>query len=76
MGTIETIDSYLNSSIEAINSIRSQSSVISSLASAMIDVLTNEGTIFWAGNGGSAADSQHLAAELVGRFEKDRQQHW
>ena len=30
------------------------------------------GTIFWCGNGGSAADSQHLAAELVGRFKKDR----
>jgi D-sedoheptulose 7-phosphate isomerase len=26
------------------------------------------GTVYWCGNGGSAADSQHLAAELVGRF--------
>jgi len=34
--------------------------------------LSSEGTIFWCGNGGSAADSQHLAAELVGRFKKDR----
>ncbi len=34
--------------------------------------LKKESTIFWCGNGGSAADSQHLAAELVGRFEKDR----
>jgi D-sedoheptulose 7-phosphate isomerase len=30
------------------------------------------GTIYWCGNGGSAADSQHLAAELVGRFNGDR----
>lgn len=29
-------------------------------------------TIFFMGNGGSAADSQHLAAELVGRFQLDR----
>ncbi len=29
-------------------------------------------TIFFMGNGGSAADSQHLAAELVGRFERER----
>lgn len=29
-------------------------------------------TLFWCGNGGSAADSQHLAAELVGRFKKNR----
>ena len=30
------------------------------------------GTLFWAGNGGSAADAQHMAAELVGRFKKER----
>lgn len=30
------------------------------------------GTIFWCGNGGSAADSQHIAAEFVGRFKKNR----
>ncbi|HPB75668.1 MAG TPA: D-sedoheptulose 7-phosphate isomerase [Chromatiaceae bacterium] len=30
------------------------------------------GRIFWLGNGGSAADSQHLASELVGRFERER----
>ena len=29
-------------------------------------------TIFWCGNGGSAADSQHFAAELVGRFRLKR----
>jgi len=29
-------------------------------------------TIFLCGNGGSAADAQHLAAEIVGRFEVDR----
>lgn len=30
------------------------------------------GCIFWLGNGGSAADAQHLAAELVGRFKNNR----
>ena len=34
--------------------------------------LRRGGTIFWCGNGGSAADSQHIAAEFVGRFKKDR----
>lgn len=34
--------------------------------------LASQGTIFWCGNGGSAADSQHIAAEFVGRFKKDR----
>lgn len=34
--------------------------------------LANGGTILWCGNGGSAADSQHLAAEFSGRFRLDR----
>ena len=34
--------------------------------------LKSGGTIFWCGNGGSAADSQHIAAEFVGRFKKNR----
>ncbi|MGD8206699.1 MAG: SIS domain-containing protein [Thiohalocapsa sp.] len=34
--------------------------------------LDRGGRVFWMGNGGSAADSQHLAAELVGRFERER----
>lgn len=36
------------------------------------EAITNKQTIFFMGNGGSAADSQHLAAELVGRFVKER----
>ena len=42
------------------------------IGSLMVDCLSKGGTIFWCGNGGSAADSQHLAAELVGRFKKSR----
>lgn len=38
-----------------------------------VEALKNGHTIFFMGNGGSAADSQHLAAELVGRFESERQ---
>tara|TARA_X000000368_G_scaffold413662_1_gene402109 strand:- start:311 stop:886 length:576 start_codon:yes stop_codon:yes gene_type:complete len=34
--------------------------------------ILNGNAIFFCGNGGSAADSQHLAAELIGRFKKDR----
>jgi D-sedoheptulose 7-phosphate isomerase len=39
----------------------------------MIDTLERDGTIFWCGNGGSASDAEHLAAELVGRFARDRE---
>lgn len=38
-------------------------------AARLLACLNDGGTVFWVGNGGSAADSQHLAAELVGRFE-------
>lgn len=37
-----------------------------------VESLNNDGTIWFAGNGGSAADAQHLAAELSGRFNLDR----
>jgi D-sedoheptulose 7-phosphate isomerase len=36
------------------------------------EVLSNGGMILIAGNGGSAADAQHIAAELTGRYVKDR----
>ena len=39
---------------------------------AMVDCLKNGGKILSCGNGGSAADAQHFAAELVGRFERER----
>lgn len=39
----------------------------------MTESLMNNGKILACGNGGSAADAQHFAAELVGRFEAERQ---
>jgi D-sedoheptulose 7-phosphate isomerase len=45
---------------------------IAQVAERMIHCLADGGCVFWAGNGGSAADSQHLASELVGRFERER----
>lgn len=45
---------------------------IENIADLLIQALHNNKTIFWCGNGGSAADSQHLAGELIGRFKGDR----
>jgi len=39
---------------------------------ALVFSLSNNGKILACGNGGSAADAQHFAAELVGRFERER----
>jgi D-sedoheptulose 7-phosphate isomerase len=47
-------------------------SEIVKLATLMRDCISNGGKVIWMGNGGSAADSQHLAAEIVGRFKKER----
>ncbi len=45
---------------------------IQKTAEKIIESLKNKGTIFWMGNGGSAAEAQHMAAELIGRFRKER----
>ena len=42
---------------------------IAEAAQAMVECLMNDGKILACGNGGSAADSQHFAAELINRFE-------
>ena len=42
------------------------------IADIIIDALKRNGKVIIFGNGGSASDSQHIAAELVGRFKKDR----
>ena len=41
-------------------------------AAAIVDALKKGGKLLVFGNGGSAADAQHVAAELVGRFERER----
>src|SRR5919112_3572953 len=41
-------------------------------AAAIVDALRRGGKLLVFGNGGSAADAQHVAAELVGRFQRER----
>ena len=45
---------------------------IADTAQAMADCLHKDGKILCCGNGGSAADAQHFAAELINRFEMER----
>ena len=47
---------------------------IAAAARAMAECLKSGGKILSCGNGGSAADAQHFAAELVGRFEREREE--
>lgn len=45
---------------------------IAEVATELRDCIARGGKILLMGNGGSAADSQHIAAEIVGRFKKER----
>ncbi|WP_158907351.1 phosphoheptose isomerase [Burkholderia sp. L27(2015)] len=45
---------------------------IAAAIDTLFGALTNNGKVLACGNGGSAADSQHFAAELIGRFERER----
>ena len=69
----EIIDQAFSEHIEALKKTHITISQNIEIAADLIaKSLTSGGTIFWCGNGGSAADSQHIAAEFVGRFKKDR----
>jgi D-sedoheptulose 7-phosphate isomerase len=56
----------------AIESLRPQWPVLYRMAQTMYGCMASEGTVYLCGNGGSAADCQHIAAELVGRFGLER----
>ncbi len=57
---------------QVIQALEAQIPKIEAIAKQMVASIQQGGTVFWLGNGGSAADAQHLAAELVGRFKKER----
>ena len=45
---------------------------LAAIAQAIEKVIRQDGRVYICGNGGSAADAQHIATELVGRFERER----
>jgi D-sedoheptulose 7-phosphate isomerase len=58
--------------IKVIQALHQDHSILERIASKMSAAILRGDKILWCGNGGSAADSQHLAAELVSRFLKER----
>lgn len=72
------INSIITTSFEDSISLKSEilnsqiTDQIAETGSLIIDCLLSGGKIFFAGNGGSFADSQHLAAEFISRFLFDR----
>jgi len=62
----------LRASIEVKRLLLGQAEAIAGAAAVLVDAIRGGGKVLFCGNGGSAADAQHLACELTGRFRRDR----
>ena len=65
----------LNDSINTKSKLISDNNFLINVEQAVdncIETITKGNTIFFCGNGGSAADAQHISAELTGKFKNDR----
>lgn len=72
---IQLLKSRIQASIDLKTSLLSNDVLLNTVQAIVTDIVAcykHDGKVLWAGNGGSAADSQHLAAELSGRFYYDR----
>lgn len=67
------IEQILDESIRVKNELKKQSSLIIEVTNLIVKAYRNNKKIILFGNGGSAADAQHIAAEFVGKFYKDRE---
>ncbi len=71
----KSIITIINQSAENFNNISNDSNIIlgiHNIVNLIVDAFQNDNKLLLCGNGGSAADAQHIAAELSGRFMKDR----
>jgi len=69
-----TITKEFNSHLDTIQTMTNQSTKnIEAVAHIVVDALKDGRKILFCGNGGSAADAQHIAAELTGRYKTNRQ---
>tara|TARA_B100000989_G_C19514772_1_gene461034 strand:- start:1124 stop:1702 length:579 start_codon:yes stop_codon:yes gene_type:complete len=67
------ISSHIQEHKKVLNSVNDEIiRKIEDISNILVNSLSKGNTIFWCGNGGSAGDSQHLAAELIGRYKNDR----
>lgn len=66
------IHEYLRDVSNNFQLLENESANIETASKIIITALNNKNKIIFCGNGGSAADSQHLSAELMGRYKIDR----
>ena len=67
------ISKLFDQSISIISECKNLSEVITKVSVRIVEAIKNKNKIILFGNGGSAADAQHMAAELIGRFLLTRQ---
>lgn len=75
LSMINFIQSKLQASINLKNELINNPVILKSVQQVVEEIINSYkkgGKVLWCGNGGSAADAQHLAAELSGRFYYDR----
>lgn len=68
----ETMKDQIATHQRVVSAAAEQISHLERIADRLIEIFKQNGRVYVLGNGGSAADAQHIAAELVGRFKKDR----
>jgi D-sedoheptulose 7-phosphate isomerase len=71
-GSVAAVRSHLDNVLPALESLRSQSFLLAAWGEELARRLARGARLLAAGNGGSAAEAQHLTAELVGRFDGER----
>ena len=70
---VDEINTIFDDSIEVITKSKNLSEKLNQSTIKIISCLKNNGKVILFGNGGSAADAQHMAAELIGRFKIERE---
>jgi D-sedoheptulose 7-phosphate isomerase len=71
MNTI--VDTNIQEHKKALSEFESKTGVLVKISELIVKAFKSEHSLYLCGNGGSAADCQHIAGEFIGRFRKERQ---
>ncbi|OHD17074.1 MAG: phosphoheptose isomerase [Spirochaetes bacterium GWD1_27_9] len=69
---MDIIEHSINENLKTIESLKNIKDIIEEFGKKLVSTLKNGNKVLIMGNGGSAADCQHIAAEIVGRYKKER----
>lgn len=72
MNVTDEVEARIRESVRVKESLLGEAKLIARMGRVVADCLKSGGKVLFFGNGGSAADAQHLACELSGRFYLDR----